>query len=84
MKVKAGGIKKLHHSSLSQRFFLNLCHWTRQVFLLLADVLCSWLAETHSSGRPQPTCRNMGKEQKKLFLAPIKYELLARRFRHLI
>lgn len=58
-------------------------------FLLFADLWCSWLAETHSSRKPclshnqHEEIHTMGKEQKQ-FLAPIKYELLARRFRHLI
>lgn len=53
-------------------------------------MLCSWLAETHSSGKPclshnqHEEIDTKGKEQKKQLLAPTKHELLDRRFWHLI
>lgn len=81
MKGKAGGKKKKTRPQQSlERFFLNFG----------TDVLGPWLAETRSSGKPclshnqRAETHSTGKEQKKLFLTPIKYELLAGRFSYLI
>lgn len=58
MKVKAGGEKKTTPQQPFTEILPKFMPLDKAGFLLLADVLCSWLAETRSSGRPQPTCRN--------------------------
>lgn len=88
MKVKAGGKSQKPQQPFKKippKFTL-----LDNADFLLSYMLCSWLAETHSSGKPclshnqHEEIHTKGKEQKKQLLAPTKHELLDRRFWHLI